>query len=355
MVSHKPAYFHGSPGTAKSAGIVAAVKHIAENTDYFGGAPRLFWNFQDGPLPSDYDPENTAGLIECRGANMDPLDAKGAGTIDLEQNILRFVQNGDFPDEQRHCEYGFVFFDELSQSTDLTLKSLRNLLLDRCQGTTYRLPDGWHMVAAGNKPDDNSSVTKLPAYFANSFSHYEMLPDPTEFAHFLLTKYGVEETTVPEFIRFQEDLLVSYERGELSFGSYRTWEEAHKVVLTVEDPADRKLFASAHVGVSAWQQFEAYEKVKASIPTFRDIANDPLGTIVPEPGTSNAAAACTAICGMVLKNTTKDNLDAMFAYIRRFPEPFQIMYANDLKTIDVEMTGEPAFASWRADHPHSTI
>ena len=70
-------------------------------------------------------------------------------------------------------EEGILFLDELNSAPPAVQASAYQLILDRRVGE-YELPQGWAIVAAGNREDDRGVVYKMPSPLANRFVHLHM-------------------------------------------------------------------------------------------------------------------------------------------------------------------------------------
>ena len=96
------------------------------------------------------------------------------------------------------------------------------LILDRRLGTLYDVPDGWYIVAAGNRTKDGAVARAMSSALANRFCHLEL----TE-AHKSWVDWGWKNGIHPSvlaFIRFRPDLLLNMTGNrERGWPSPRTW------------------------------------------------------------------------------------------------------------------------------------
>jgi len=83
-------------------------------------------------------------LIDIRAVLLDPVDLRGVPSV--ENGTTRWNPPNFLPSEGE----GLLFLDELSQAPDSVQSSLLQLVLDRKLGE-YSLPDGWRILAAGNR------------------------------------------------------------------------------------------------------------------------------------------------------------------------------------------------------------
>ena len=77
------------------------------------------------------------------------------------------------PDAKRHGEKGILFLDEITSAPPSVSAAAYQLILDRKLGE-YEVPDGWAIIAAGNRQGDRGVTYSMPAPLANRFSHYEV-------------------------------------------------------------------------------------------------------------------------------------------------------------------------------------
>lgn len=120
LVAQKvPTFLWGAPGIGKSS----IVKQIAQQKD--------------------------VGFIDLRLALMDPTDLKGIPFYDKESHTALWAPPAFLPREGE----GILFLDELNSAAPAVQSSAYQLILDRRVGE-YVLPDGWAIVAAGNREGD---------------------------------------------------------------------------------------------------------------------------------------------------------------------------------------------------------
>jgi MoxR-like ATPase len=107
-------------------------------------------------------------LFDIRASLLDPTDLRGIPHVD--NGIARWAPPSFLPHEKN--SNGLLFFDELNAAPPLVQASLYQLTLDRRVGE-YELPEGWRIVAAGNRAEDSSIVYRMPAALANRFVHLD--------------------------------------------------------------------------------------------------------------------------------------------------------------------------------------
>ena len=137
-----PTFLWGAPGIGKSS----IVKQIADETG--------------------------VGFIDLRLALMDPTDLKGIPFYDKDSHTALWAPPAFLPREGS----GILFLDELNSAAPSVQASAYQLILDRKVGE-YELPDGWAIVAAGNRESDRGVTYRMPSPLANRFVHFEMEVD----------------------------------------------------------------------------------------------------------------------------------------------------------------------------------
>jgi len=140
-----PTFIWGAPGVGKSS----IVKQISTKKD--------------------------VGFIDLRLALMDPTDLKGIPFFDKDTHSALWAPPAFLPREGE----GILFLDELNSAPPSVQASAYQLILDRKVGE-YELPDGWAIVAAGNREGDRGVTYRMPAPLANRFVHFEMDIDTNE-------------------------------------------------------------------------------------------------------------------------------------------------------------------------------
>ncbi len=188
-----PAFIWGPPGVGKSA-IVAQL--AAER-----GVP----------------------LIDIRAPLLDPTDLRGIPAVvgdRAEWFAPSFLPRAD-------AQPGVLFFDELNAAPPIVQASLYQLVLDRKVGE-YRLPDGWVIVAAGNREQDRSVVYRMPDALANRFVHLEFEPSFNDWREWAVGRQL--NPSIVAFLSMRRELLLTPSSNERAFPTPRSWEMAADIL-----------------------------------------------------------------------------------------------------------------------------
>jgi MoxR-like ATPase len=99
---------------------------------------------------------------------------------------------------------GIIFLDEFNRAHPDVLQAMLPFALDKTLHT-HKLPEGWHIVVAGNYNNNNFNVTDISdAALLSRFCHIDFRPSPEEFIIYAEAN-GAE--SVAKFIRHNKELL----------------------------------------------------------------------------------------------------------------------------------------------------
>lgn len=165
-------------------------------------------------------------LRDLRASLFEPIDFRGIPTVEKGQTIFNPVNI--LPTEGQ----GILFLDELSAAAEDTQKALLQLCLDR-KLDDYELPDGWAIVAAGNRQSDDCGNMVVTKALLNRFAHIEVF---AEIQAWSTWAKGKIHPHILKFVRNNSQLLeTSPQEGQYAYPSPRTWEMASKAYSVNED------------------------------------------------------------------------------------------------------------------------
>src|SRR5882672_4378061 len=217
-------------------------------------------------------------LQDVRALLLDPVDLRGLPFLGPDGRS-KWATPDFLPTEGE----GVLFLDELNAAPPMVQASCYQLVLDRKLGE-YILPDGWSIVAAGNRDSDRAVTTRMPTPLRNRFVHLEFEVDTQEWCEWAI-QTGIRPEVIA-FLRFRPALLSAFDRDNNAFPSPRSWEFVSRI-LTSNPKAkiEHELIAGA-VGTGAATEFSAF------LSTFRNLPNIDAILVNPhqEPVPDNAAA-----------------------------------------------------------------
>ena len=278
-------------------------------------------------------------LRDIRAVLLDPVDLRGLPRITADGNSV-WCPPGFLPREGIDPDEGILFLDELNAAPPLVQAACYQLVLDRCIGE-YRLPDGWSIVAAGNREKDKAVTHRMPSALANRMVHLEFevsLDDWLRWAQ----PAGIR-AEVCSFLRFRPKLLHDFDPlgASRAFASPRSWEFASRI-LAANPPSDLEyeLFQGT-IGTVGAAEFMGFLTVWRELPTVEDILQSPETSPIPaEP------AALYALCEALALKAASETIESLVTYADRLPPEFSILLMRDAVCKDTSLVECDAFVRW---------
>jgi len=292
-------------------------------------------------------------LQDVRALLLDPVDLRGLPYLEADQQdptiqnaVARKQAKWASPDFLPRDGEGILFLDELNAAAPMVQASCYQLVLDRRLGD-YKLPDGWAIVAAGNRQSDRGATHQMPTPLKNRFTHLTFEVDLQEWC-----EWAIRSSIRPEviaFLRFKPELLSQFDRDAEAFPSPRTWSFVSKILNRKPDRAIEHDLIAGTVGSGAATEFTAFLATFRNLPNIDAILMNPDKEPVPTD-----ACAQYAVAGAIAYAATATNFDRAYTYLKRMPTEFTVFSVRDamLRTPDVKHT--PAFTQWAIEH-HSVL
>jgi hypothetical protein len=226
------------------------------------------------------------------------------------------------------------------------------LVLDRKIGD-YVLPNGWIVVAAGNRLSDRASAQRMPTALRNRFAHITVAASIDAWS-----TWANANGVAPELVAFQrlkrgdnngQGVLHVMPKGdENAFPTPRSWTRCGKYVNAPRQHRMR-LFAG-HVGDAYASEFDAFIDLYHSIGSLEAIIADPAKAEVPtEP--SIRFAVVTGLARLATKKT----MPAIIEYAQRLPRESQILVVHDATTRDTTLKNTAAYGKWAVENQDLVI
>jgi hypothetical protein len=195
-------------------------------------------------------------MIDLRLSQLEPSDLRGMPY--QREGRVEWAIPSMLPHVGRDGPRGVLFLDEINAALPQVAASAYQLILDRRLGD-YRLPDGWAILAAGNRLGDRGVTYAMPAPLANRFTHYELLPQIDDWLVWA-ERSGVDER-LRRFLAQRPDLLFVFpEQANVhAFPSPRSWAFADRALRKfAADPDLLESALSACVGEVAAMLFVSW-------------------------------------------------------------------------------------------------
>lgn len=290
-------------------------------------------------IVSDIAKQHGMGLIDMRLSTYDPTDLKGIPAIVDGKAV--WLDLSELPDVVRDGTEGFLFLDEINAAPPATTAAAYRLVLDRKIGN-YTLPDGWTIIAAGNRESDKGVTYKMPAPLANRFTHFELEVDYDDWCNWAIDN-GMHHNTL-SFIRFRPSELNNFDPTQRAFPTPRMWQRADQYI-SIQDPATRSHMIRGAVGDGAGIQFESFIQMAHQLPDPDLILLNPDEAKVPKD-----VSAVYATVGALSVRASESNFDRIMRYADKLKMDFQVLLVKDSSRRCPAVANTQAFANWALRH-----
>jgi len=291
---------------------------------------------------------HNAPLIDIRLSQMEPSDLRGIPF--RAEDSVEWAVPAMLPNAKRHGEEGILFLDEITSAPPSVSAAAYQLILDRKLGE-YEVPEGWAIIAAGNRQGDRGVTYSMPAPLANRFSHYEVEVNMDDWVAWAYANH-IDERIIA-FLRFRQDLLFDFDpsHNPVAFPSPRSWEFAHRGLQKFDDRHDLLTGAlQACVGNAAGIELRAFIESLDQMPDLDAIIS---GEDIPAPREIDLQyAVATALVGRAIRAKETDaaaNVHGnILAYASKFPQrEMGVMMVSDMhRAIGEDIFAVPEFANW---------
>ncbi len=307
-----PVFIWGAPGIGKSS----VVKQIAN--------------------------EKALEFFDLRLSLLDPTDLKGIPFFNADTKEGVWAKPSFLP--SRPESKGILFLDEINTAPPAVQASAYQLILDRKVGE-YELPEGWSVVAAGNRENDRGVVYKMPPPLANRFVHFEMEADFNDWKTWAF-KAGIESSIIA-YLAYDKSMLFTFDptSNEKSFATPRSWEYVDTIIKSAIE-ADLILDSiSGAVGREAAVGYLSFKKVMNQLPDLSSILDGSLEAAEAEDAKIVMALAI-GLVNALLENQSEAAIDNVLKFSLTLPGEFAIMLVKDMQQNRIDVEGSGVWGEW---------
>ena len=184
--------------------------------------------------------------------------------------------------------FGVLVLDDLPAASPMMQVAARQISLER-RVHDHKLAPGVFIVVTGNRREDKSAASTLPAHFRNSVMLLDVDLDVDEWAKW----YGRQphhDPVIAAFLRFKQErlsMLPSDQDKRGAFATPRTWAKLGAQFDVAE--ATDTLFdvASGLVGEGVATEFAAFVRIRSQLVDPEKVFDNPEKTL-PKPETLNS-------------------------------------------------------------------
>jgi MoxR-like ATPase len=274
-------------------------------------------------------------LIDIRAVLLDPVDLRGIPRIDEESKAV-WCSPSFLPRKGS----GILFLDELNTAPPLVQAACYQLILDRKLGE-YTLPEGWTVIAAGNRDSDRAVTHRMPSALANRMVHLEFEPDLDDWLEW--AEENDIEPKLQAFLRFRPKLLHAFDpkKDEKAFPSPRSWEFVSRILSAAPDRETSGGLLKGTVGEGAAAECMAFLKIYDELPDAEAVLADPGNIAIPDD-----PAVIYALCESVARKASQEAMPSMAVLASRLPVEFGVLLMRDAAAVEPAILETEAFNGW---------
>ncbi len=284
--------------------------------------------------------EENISFVDLRLSLLDPTDLRGIPFYSAKDETAIWAPPSFLPDGS--IEKGILFLDELNTAAPMVQASAYQLILDRKIGE-YTLPDGWAIVAAGNRESDRGVVFRMAAPLANRFVHLEMEVSPQDWRTWAI---GADiDSSIIAFISHRPNALFTFGQSDgRAFATPRTWEYVHHIISSEPEVDLIMPMVSGAIGEDLAAAFLGFRSVAGELPDLDTVLNATCKDVPSEPAALHVLS--TALTMRIDETTSSKKLNNLIVYTLGMPAEFAVMIVQDLRERKIELDHLESWSLW---------
>lgn len=273
--------------------------------------------------------------INLKLSQIEPTEIAGIAVPEreTEEHKLDWYRPSWIPSKEDNPDSeGILLLDEMNWANKMQQNAAWELVLERRLGE-HEIPDGWHVMAAGNREQDG--VNPMPEPLKNRFLHIDIECDYEAWYDWAVDNI---EDEILAFISYRPNLLNREDADTNAFPTPRSWEYASNMFdpsITDTSSDDQLMqqrrYLESAVGKSTTNEFFQWYSVFRKVEP-EDILNG--NKSINNEDASFKYAALFAVINH-LKNTrkTQNVMDNTVQFVRDLDKEFQTLF---IKTVSEE-------------------
>jgi ATPase family associated with various cellular activities (AAA) len=256
-------------------------------------------------------------LIDLRLPQLEPPDIRGIPAPNHQSKKAEWFYPEYLPDSGK----GILFLDEIEKAPVAVKNAALQLILDREIGS-YRLPDGWSIVAAGNREDDGCFSLPLGSALCNRMIHLNIEPDYEAWLGW--ARENNISNGILGYLAFRPDHLYTYNAGDVAFPTPRSWEMLNTMLDGVDKVGEQNELLRAVVGDAVGLEYRTWLVVYKNVKVEDIVVKGKLPNFDEfEKGKEKSFmyAVTIAVAHYVEKMKSFSGLEANIAKFVEFLEP----------------------------------
>jgi hypothetical protein len=323
-------------------------KHLIEEIieNMFCGLNTMIWG---GPgigkseIQDQIAKQTNRTLLDFRTNLFDPVDVRGVPYVaqqsSTKKRFTRWAVPDVFPIAERDGDKGIFLLDELPTAPPATQNAFLQLLITRQVGD-YKLPQGWSIVAAGNRLTDAAAVYQMPSPVRNRLSHFELEPHIDDWCDWA----GVNDVdpTLISFLRYRPGLLYDFNAENYAFPTPRSWSYVDRRLKSPHVNEDTLFYGvSSLVGDGPAGEYMAFRQIYSSLPD--------IDALIANPATykkDDNPAVLYALTGALAAQACVKKIKNIMRVVTKLPTEFQVVAVKSCLSTDKTLISDPAMKSW---------
>ena len=278
--------------------------------------------------------KKTVVVTDVRLLLFSPVDLRGVPVADAERKFTNWLMPQIFNMNSGRDYLNILFLAELSAAPQSVQAAAYQICLDRKIGE-HMLPNNCIVIAAGNRTTDQSVSYKMPKALCNRLMHFNFQVDFESWRSRAIR--NEIDSRIIGYLSFDNSRLYAEpEASDLAYPTPRSWSFVSNLLKTMKcTPRKIHQLISACVGNDSALEFETWCNVYQSLPSVQDIF---CGRCYEYPKTHDVLYALisslTAAVRTRRESITRDEIENVCAYAKRFPEDFAMSFFKDINAID---------------------
>lgn len=282
-----------------------------------------------------------AGLdvIDLRASLLDPTDLRGIPAIVGQKAV--WCPPAFLPNE--NSKPGVLFLDEINAAPPLVQASLYQLVLDRKVGE-YVLPNGWWIVAAGNRQKDRAVTFRMSSALSNRFVHLDLDVDVSDWRVWALQ--NDIHPTVIAFIGYRPAMLREDPSDSAAFPTPRAWEILSDLIKKFGGVKECSDIVPGVVGQGAATEFAAFVKRALNMRQMEEIVADPESAQLPK-----ALDGLHVLTTWLVHSSGRDDVvKAAAVLLNRLPPEFAVVLAKEMIALHSSFSRQDGYKTFMKTH-----
>lgn len=263
------------------------------------------------------------------------------GIPDVSGDFATFKQFDWLPNAKRDGDKGVLLIDELPQGDEGVLNGASRLLLER-ELHGYKLPDGWGVVATGNRSKDKAGCRPLPTHVRDRLQVIHLEADVDDWCDHA-GRSGTDHRVIG-FVRHVPDALQEFDpKAEVS-PTCRSWSKLSDLLPHVESRDYLRAFEGL-VGSGRGAEFAGFLRIFDKLIPVSKVFDDPENCDVPQ-GTD----VQFALMANIAKRVDESTISSALIYGKRLGRELCTYMVRDILARHSELVETKAICDYRAEN-----